>query len=1583
MTLSIKRGLTALVAGGVMMIALLLSGASASAVTSQARAATTTTTTTTPPNTAPSSSVASKAASKSELASCGIGSHAKVEYHGTNAERKLHRAVPDPLSVVVFPCNFSAGLRGIRLNSNTVQLVQGGKLVRTIPLPSAGPVTLPLLTQVINDSSWVAKTAPGVFELKASLIQEAGTTLDVVAPAVTLVRMEFGHAITLGGLGATGNFSGVTVESWNSAHNQPEKEPNFGRPFIDYETNSELNIFNSTMEYLGADETSSYGVTWHGNTSGIAKDSTFQHNFFGAYTFETSHVTFEDSTFRHNVFYGIDPHTNSTDLTIVNNQVYGNLDHGIVFSRFVTNSVVSGNHVYDNTNNGIMMDYFSNGNVISKNVVTGNGEGIVLAGSARNNVYGNTVTNNGVGIRASHQGADQDKIHNNRISGGRLGLQLYGDATATQVSNNVVTGASATGMVLDSPRSLVTANTVSGTPTAIKVLTATKVVGGVLTAQRLGISVGAEGIASVRGVTVHAATPISDAAGSVVQLSGTTFSLPGHSLSKLDIAGILVLAFAILCEILYLLRGRSVRRLAHSFRGVSPNGTSVERQLSQLTTLNVQIRRATPPRVDPTHENGIPPESNDAVRRFRPDIEGLRAIAVVFVILSHASLGLPGGFVGVDIFFVISGFLITQQLLREQGNSGRISFVKFYARRARRILPAATVVTCATLIASYYVLSPLRLSAIAKDALAAALFSVNWRLAAAGTNYFNASTPPSPFQHYWSLSVEEQFYLVWPLLIVGVALLCRKRVAIKWPLTIVLGTITAASLWASIYVTQVSAPYAYFGTHTRVWELAIGALLALWGPKLARMPRVLATVAAWAGVAAMCWAAIRFNGSTAYPGWAAQIPVYGAALVIAAGCGMAARAGPELVLGRSLFQRTGRISYSLYLWHWPLLILLPDFLGYTPTWEDRLGAVGLATILSIATYVFIEQPVRNSSWLVTKPRRALTTGVALICTCLVVALLVGSTQVASTPSGPFTTPELSAAISKMGVGGTVGTSSTLLTALKGAATADTLPSNLTPSLATASSDFGMDSHGCEVGPTATTPLLPCDEFGDPNGKTQVMLIGDSHAGMWLPAVNQLAIQNGWRLTFFSKTACLFGNYPNFVLPLPGYNNRPYTQCNAWRAAVIARINAVKPSYVIITSQARPIAAKEPRGLTQSVDAIKGSVKKVLFLADTPKPHTVIPDCLAQHLDNIKDCNIQVGPGIQSAGRLAEIAGAEAGGASVIDPAPWFCTHTICPVVIQNTLVYLDSTHITAAYALLREPQLAASIDAAIGIKSEPVSSPAGEVSSPTTALLAAVHTSVLPSDVTPSLATVASDFGMPSHGCEVKPPATAPVLPCDEFGDPNGKVHVMFVGDSHAGMWLPAVNQLALKNGWRLTFLAKTGCPFANYPSFQLAGYADRPYTECNSWRAAVIARIVAVKPSVVIVASEERSIAAQEPKGLTQSLDAIKKSVPKILFLADTPKPTSDVPDCLAQHPSDITTCNIPVSTGVENAGRLAEIAGAKAAGATVIDPEAWFCTNTTCPVVIQNTIVYLDDSHITAAYALFSEPQLAAAVNAAVAQK
>jgi peptidoglycan/LPS O-acetylase OafA/YrhL len=748
----------------------------------------------------------------------------------------------------------------------------------------------------------------------------------------------------------------------------------------------------------------------------------------------------------------------------------------------------------------------------------------------------------------------------------------------------------------------------------------------------------------------------------------------------------------------------------------------------------------------------FPADASDdtAQRRFRPDIEGLRAVAVIAVVLSHASLGLPGGYVGVDVFFVISGFLITRQLFEEGNRRGKFSFAKFYARRARRILPAATVVTLATLAAAYFWAPPLRVAGIARDGLAAALFSVNWRLAAQGTNYFQASSPPSPFQHYWSLSVEEQFYLVWPLLLAVLFLLFRNRAHRTKALVVVLVLLIAASLWTSAYITHRSQPYAYFGTHTRVWELALGALLAVTADGLRRIPRVLAGVVGWLGLAGIVAACFVFDNNTAYPGTAAVLPVAGAGLIIAAGCGSAARFGPESLLKIWPMRWTGKISYSLYLWHWPLLILLPDALGHPLAVRERVIAIAAAVVLSVATYFLIEQPFQHQQALVAKPQRAFALATGLISASIAVAVILpglitipggsGTTSPALTaasasqaadpgnpsptagpsgsagaPTGPASngtaptgsaatgTAPTAAAVTYATVAVATPPVSALLTdaqlaARLNLAVAQTqLPSNLLPSLTKVGSDLPntTNTQGCQVQETPTVPKLPCDQFGDPNGTKQVVLIGDSHAGQWLASLNAVAITNHWRLTLYSKSDCPIGNYPDFINTVL---KRTYPECTAWRTDVFARINAMHPALVVIGSRTRTVAATEESGMESSVKALTASGAKVVYMGDTPSPAKIgsVPDCLSQHTSDIQKCNVpRSTAGLTAAGRVNEMQAAQSAGATVIDPTPWFCTASVCPVVVQGVQVFADESHMSETYGLLLAPQLGAKLLSAL------------------------------------------------------------------------------------------------------------------------------------------------------------------------------------------------------------------------------------------------------------------------------------------------
>jgi peptidoglycan/LPS O-acetylase OafA/YrhL len=335
-----------------------------------------------------------------------------------------------------------------------------------------------------------------------------------------------------------------------------------------------------------------------------------------------------------------------------------------------------------------------------------------------------------------------------------------------------------------------------------------------------------------------------------------------------------------------------------------------------------------------------------AQREFRQDIEGLRAVAVLAVVLFHAEVpGVGGGYVGVDVFFVISGFLITGLLWREVSTTGTVRLRRFYGARARRLLPASATVGVVTAIASAVLLPPLHARTVIGDGIASALYVSNYRFILQGVDYLAATLPPSPFQHYWSLGVEEQFYLVWPAMIIGTAWLIRRArrrtgadaTSSQPPYLVVLALVAVVSFAGSLAVTHWAPFVAFFSLPTRAWQLAVGGLVALTAGQWRRLPALPAAIAGWAGLALILLACTQFGTTTLYPGTAALLPVLGTALVIGAGCAAPSQ-GCGRVLALSPMRAIGRVSYSWYLWHWPVLLLAP---GQSRAWRCRDRGSGL------------------------------------------------------------------------------------------------------------------------------------------------------------------------------------------------------------------------------------------------------------------------------------------------------------------------------------------------------------------------------------------------------------------------------------------------------------------------------------------------------------------------------------------------------------------------------------------------------------------------------------------------------------------
>ena len=668
---------------------------------------------------------------------------------------------------------------------------------------------------------------------------------------------------------------------------------------------------------------------------------------------------------------------------------------------------------------------------------------------------------------------------------------------------------------------------------------------------------------------------------------------------------------------------------------------------------------------------------------FRPDIEGLRAIAVLLVVLGHA--GVPfvrGGYVGVDVFFVISGFLITSLLLGELSRSGSISIRRFYARRAVRLLPVATLVVGATVIAGWLWLPATRLRSILVDAASSSVYAINYRLAVQGTDYLAAEGPPSPLQHFWSLAVEEQFYLVWPVLLIVLAVLWRKRGKVPiWPIAGTLALVIAASLYLSVTQTASAAPWAYFGSHTRAWELAVGALVALFATQAARLPKAIAAAMGWMGVAAILTSAALFNETSPFPGYLALLPVLGTAFVICAGC-RSQDGDVQGLLGIRPMQLIGKLSYGWYLWHWPLLLIGPAALGVEPSLSVNLSLIAAAFILSGISYELVENPIRNRRNLRSIPWRGISLGVALS----------GSVAIAAAVAFVAVPPAV-------GTGDAVDLTNRTLTEdelkdfLISASDMTEAPANLTPSLDAASGDLPpIYADGCHLDYEELAPEAPC-LYGNPDGDRTMVLFGDSHAAHWFPALNVFATQNDWRLLSFTKSACPAPSIVTFISEL----NRDYDECVTWRAETLASIDRMEPDLLVMsTSDGNSPKEKQNQeqiwtdGLVESFNAINNDKTRLAFIADTPSFPEKVPDCIAQNLTEVSQCNGSPQESVRKPERRSMVIEAlEANGVTVIDPLPLFCTTDVCPVVTGNVLMFRDGHHVSTAYAELISPFLIA------------------------------------------------------------------------------------------------------------------------------------------------------------------------------------------------------------------------------------------------------------------------------------------------------
>jgi peptidoglycan/LPS O-acetylase OafA/YrhL len=686
-------------------------------------------------------------------------------------------------------------------------------------------------------------------------------------------------------------------------------------------------------------------------------------------------------------------------------------------------------------------------------------------------------------------------------------------------------------------------------------------------------------------------------------------------------------------------------------------------------------------------EAGTPPGD----RRFRPDVQGLRAVAVALVVLYHA--GIPhvtGGFIGVDVFFVISGFVITGLLLREQQFSDAISILHFYARRCRRIIPAATLVILTTVVVAYIVLGAVAGNSTADDGRWAAVFLSNFHFESLGTNYLTAVRPPSPLQNFWSLSVEEQFYLIYPTLFLLVSKV-RTRMSLRSRLTLTLAVVVASSFIWSVTDTATHPTASYFSPFTRAWELAIGALIALAAPSLRRVPEWWSAALTWVGLGAIVAAAVSITSGTAYPGSVVALPVIGAALVLGGGTAIPRR-GAESLLALRPFQWLGARSYSLYLWHWPILVLAAERVGkVTLPVGENVVLMGFAVLISMVSYRFVENPVRHAR---IPAKASVLAGVSVIVATVVVLTLAIHLETASITSSVIPAANESEVISEVAAAPSI----------------TKVPDDLNPPL----TDGGLigapgdvryrcaGSSGVPSAPPAGAATEPICTLGDPTGTKLMVVYGDSHALMWLPALDYIAKQAHWRLVILTHYSC--PAEPVEVTDPAGFGpvGAPYVVCNHWHSWAVREINDMRPDMVIVAQEnlyQTPTTATSSgwfftsavweRGLRSLLGSLALPADHEVFLGNIPVPPSLPLNCLSLHSDDVGACSAPVERAAAPRDQVERTAVVQAG-ARYIDTTPWFCSH-LCTPIVGKYAVYLDQLHMTGVYAEYLEKVLGQSL----------------------------------------------------------------------------------------------------------------------------------------------------------------------------------------------------------------------------------------------------------------------------------------------------
>ncbi len=670
----------------------------------------------------------------------------------------------------------------------------------------------------------------------------------------------------------------------------------------------------------------------------------------------------------------------------------------------------------------------------------------------------------------------------------------------------------------------------------------------------------------------------------------------------------------------------------------------------------------------------------DPVRRarhpgHRPDIQGLRALAVGLVVWYHIwPQTLPGGFVGVDVFFVISGYLIVGSLAREAMSTGSLKLAKFYSRRIKRLLPAAATVLLATLAATVLLFPQGRWQGVSRDIAASGLNIQNWNQAFSSTSYEGATASVSPLQHFWSLAVEEQFYLFIPLLILICAAVSRVRRPGHRLLLAVLSAVALASLVHSVLFSASNPDLAYFFTTTRIWELALGGMLAVALPQL-RSGSLLSVLLGWLGLAMVLASAVLFSTAMDFPGYAALLPVLGTMALLLAGSSVKEPGFGSVSRWQALRPVTylGDISYSLYLWHWPVIVFSVYVLGPNPGWLHGGAVILLSVALAALSTRFIEEPFRQF-----EPRRRSRSGrrraeipaygavyaAGALLTLLPIAAAAAPYLVVEGKTRALSQELDLAAYPGAGAVHSPGTVPEMPVRPEPAVAAADFPSGVEKCL-TAWDPDTMDPEDCASGNTEST--------------RSIVLVGDSHAAQYTGSLDLLARESGYRLYVMARNGCPFS-----LAPLRS-DTVTYHGCAEANVRTAEAIIDLQPSWVLTASLtpkgyedeldwAWDSTSQAESGYSQALAPLRDAGLKVAVLGDVPYPPYNIPECVEASAAP-EDCDF---PALSGPSPLMEAA-RKLEGVTLVDLSEYYCSADTCSAVVGNVLVYRDN-HITDSFA---------------------------------------------------------------------------------------------------------------------------------------------------------------------------------------------------------------------------------------------------------------------------------------------------------------